>query len=60
MLGVAENLASGYTFHNKNTGYVNNELAEVKSITREDIRDAARKYLKADSRVVLYYLPATK
>lgn len=56
MLGVAENLASGYTFH-KNTGYINNQLAEVKSITREDIRNAARKYLNPDSRVVLYYLP---
>jgi predicted Zn-dependent peptidase len=59
MLGVAENLANGYTFH-KNTGYINNQLAEVKSITREDIRNAARKYLNPNSRVVLYYLPTTK
>lgn len=58
MLGVAENLANGYTFHNKNTGAINNELAEVKSITREDIREAAKKYLNPDKRVVLYYLPA--
>jgi predicted Zn-dependent peptidase len=60
MLGVAENLATGYTFHNKNTGYINNELNEIKSITREDIRNAARKYLNPDSRVVLYYLPTSK
>jgi predicted Zn-dependent peptidase len=59
MLGVAENLANGYTFH-KNTGYINNQLAEVKSITREDIRNAARKYLNPNSRVVLYYLPTAK
>jgi zinc protease len=58
MLGVAENLANGYTFHNKNTGDINNELTEIKSITREDIRDAAKKYLNPDKRVVLYYLPA--
>ncbi len=57
VLGVAENLADGYTFHN-NTGYINNELAEVKSITREDIRAAAKKFLDPDKRVVLYYLPA--
>jgi predicted Zn-dependent peptidase len=60
MLGVAENLASGYTFHNKNTGHINNELTEIKSITREDIRSAAKKYLNANSRVVLYYLPTAK
>jgi len=60
MLGVAENLASGYTFHNKNTGYINNQLTEIKSITREDIRNAAKKYLTPNQRVVLYYLPATK
>ncbi len=58
VLGVAENLADGYTFHNKNTGYINNELAEVKSITREDIRAAAKKYLDPGKRVVLYYVPA--
>ncbi len=59
MLGVAENLANGYTFHNKKTGIINNELAEIKSITREDIRNAAKKYLNSNQRVVLYYLPAS-
>jgi len=57
MLGVAENLASGYSFHNKNTDDINEELEKVRAITREQIRDVARKYLKKDSRVVLYYLP---
>jgi len=56
-LGVAENLADAYTFY-KNTNYVNEELSKVKSITREEIRDAAKKYLQPDSRLVLYYLPA--
>ena len=60
VLGVAENLANGYTFYNKNTGNINNQLAEIKSITREDIRAAAKKYLDVNKRVVLYYLPATK
>ena len=57
MLGVAENLASGYTFHNKNTNDINEELDVIKSITREEIRTVAKKYLNKDQRVVLYYLP---
>ncbi|MXV16219.1 M16 family metallopeptidase [Hufsiella ginkgonis] len=58
MLGVAENLASGYTFFNKNTNHVNTELDEIRKVTREDIQAAAQKYLQPNSRVVLYYLPA--
>lgn len=57
MIGIAENLANGYTFHNKNTNDINQELETVRSITREEIRDVARKYLNKDQRVVLYYLP---
>jgi zinc protease len=57
MLGVAENLANGYTFYNKNTNNINNQLTEIRSITREEIREAARKYLNKNQRLVLYYLP---
>lgn len=57
MLGVAENLASGYTFHNKNTNKINTELDEIRKVTRQDIQNVARKYLKPSQRVVLYYLP---
>lgn len=57
MIGVAENLANGYTFY-KNTNNVNQELDELKAITREDIMAAAKKYLNKNQRVVLYYLPA--
>ena len=56
-LGIAENLANGYTFYHKDTNELNEELAIYKSITREDIRDAARKYLDANKRLTLYYLP---
>ncbi|MEO6818683.1 MAG: pitrilysin family protein [Ginsengibacter sp.] len=56
MLGVAENLANGYTFYG-NTNYINTELEQIKSVTREDIRNAAKKYLNPNQRVVLYYLP---
>jgi predicted Zn-dependent peptidase len=58
MLGIAENLANGYTFYHKDTNHLNEELAEDKSITREEIREAARKYLNPNQRLVLYYLPA--
>lgn len=57
MLGVAENLALGYTFHDKNTNDINEQLDVIKSITREEIRTVAKKYLNKDQRVVLYYLP---
>ena len=60
MLGVAENLAEGYTFHNKNTNYINEELNEVRKITREDIQNAAKKYLNKNQQVVIYYLPKNK
>jgi len=60
MLGVAENLANGYTFYHKDTNQVNEELAEIRTITREEIRDAARKYLNTNQRLVLYYLPGKK
>jgi predicted Zn-dependent peptidase len=56
MLGVAENLANGYTFH-KNTNNINTELEEIRKITRQDIQDAAKKYLNKNQRVVVYYLP---
>ena len=57
VIGVAENLAEGYTFYNKNTNQINEELDQVHKITREEIRDVAKKYLNKDQRVVLYYLP---
>ncbi len=56
MLGVAENLADGYTFY-KNTNNINTELDEIRKITREDIQKAVRKYLGKNQRVRLYYLP---
>lgn len=56
MLGVAENLANGYTFYG-NTNHINTELDQIKTVTREDIRNVAKKYLNPNQRVVLYYLP---
>ncbi len=58
-LGVAENLANGYTFY-KNTNHLNEELEDIRKVTREDIKAVANKYLNKNQRVVLYYLPQTK
>jgi predicted Zn-dependent peptidase len=56
MSGIAENLAESYAFYKK-TSYINEALIEIKKITREEIRDIAKKYLNKNQRVVLYYLP---
>jgi predicted Zn-dependent peptidase len=56
MLGMAQELANGYTFYN-NANHVNEEMAAIKAVTREKIREVATKYLTKDNRVVLYYLP---
>ncbi len=56
MLGVAENLADGYTFY-KNTNAINTELEELRKITRQDIMNVAKKYMNKNQRVLLYYLP---
>lgn len=56
MLGVAENLADGYTFY-KNTNNINTELDKIRKVTRQDIQDVVKKYLNKNQRVLLYYLP---
>jgi len=60
MLGIAENLANGYTFFNKNSNQINEELEEVRKVTREDIQQVTKKYLNKNQRVVVYYLPKSK
>lgn len=55
-LRVAEELASNYTYH-RNTNRINTELSEYLSISKEDIRGAAKKYLNKNQRLILYYLP---
>jgi len=54
--GRAELLATAYTYY-KATASVNSEIEKYLAVTREDIREAARKYFRKDNRVVLYYLP---
>ena len=56
MSGIANSLASYYLLHD-NVNLINERLDIYKSITKEEIRDAANKYLKKDSRAVIDYLP---
>ena len=56
VLQKADQLAHYYVIH-KNTNEINLELDKILSITSEDIRGAAVKYLKPENSVVLYYLP---
>lgn len=54
--GKAEIFANNYTYF-KDANRINSTLDNYSSLTREDLRNAARKYLTKNNRVVLYYLP---
>ena len=56
MSGIANSLASYYLLHD-NVNLINERLDIYKSITKEEIRDVANKYLNKDSRAVIDYLP---
>ncbi len=55
--GIANSLAEYYTFYGGDTNLINKELELYKSITREDIRNVAQKYLNPSQRLELSYLP---
>jgi predicted Zn-dependent peptidase len=57
--GIASQLAEAYVYYG-NTNSINESIKIYRSITREEIRDVARRYLKPDNRVVLHYVPADK
>ena len=54
--GIAENLANNYMYYG-NTDLINSELDVYNEITREDLREVAKKYFTKDARVILHYLP---
>ena len=53
---MATSLSNYYTFYN-DVSKINDELKLYQSITREEIRDVARKYLNPNQRLRLEYLP---
>jgi zinc protease len=54
--GVAESLAN-YKMYYGDANLINTELQRLLAVTKEDIRNAAKKYFNNDNRVVLHYLP---
>lgn len=54
--GIAENLAANYMLYD-NTNRINELLDTVSSITKEEIRTVAKKYLNKNNNVIIEYLP---
>lgn len=57
--GIANSLARYYMLYD-DTNLINTEIDIYRSITREEIKDVANKYLNPNQRLVLEYLPETK
>lgn len=57
--GIANSLAR-YNMLYGNTNLINDEIKIYRSITREEIKAVANKYLKSNQRLVLNYLPKEK
>jgi len=56
MTGIAESLATYYLQFGE-TELINTDVNNYLKVTREDIKNAAEKYLNKNNRVVLVYLP---
>src|SRR4030095_86729 len=56
VLGKADALAS-YWIYYKNTGLINSSVDNYLAVSKEDLIEAANKYLNRNNRVVLYYQP---
>jgi predicted Zn-dependent peptidase len=55
--GIAENLATYYLLYG-DINLINTEIEMYRSITREEIREADKKYLNPNQRMILDYVPA--
>ncbi|WP_375238979.1 M16 family metallopeptidase [Aurantibacter sp.] len=53
--GIANSLARNYMLYD-NTNLINTQIDIIRSITREDIKNVANKYLNPNQRLVLEYL----
>lgn len=56
--GVADNLATFYMLY-KDVNLINTEIEMYRSITPEEIRTVAKKYLNPNQRLVLDYVPSS-
>ena len=57
--GIANSLARYHMLYD-DTNLINTEIDIYRSITRQEIKDVANKYLNPNQRLVLEYLPETK
>ncbi|SHF76736.1 Predicted Zn-dependent peptidase [Flavobacterium fluvii] len=57
--GIAENLATYHLLYG-DINLINNEIELYHSITREEIREVAKKYLNPNQRLILDYVPSTE
>ncbi len=55
--GIAESLASYYMLYS-DVNLINTEIEIYRSITREEIKEVAKKYLNPNQRLILDYIPA--
>jgi len=55
--GIAENLASYYLLHG-DINLINTEIEMYRSITAQEIREVAKKYLNPNQRLLLDYVPS--
>ena len=55
--GIANNLATYYLLYG-DINLINTEIDIYRSITREEIREVAKKYLNPNQRMILDYIPA--
>jgi predicted Zn-dependent peptidase len=55
--GVAENLATYYLLYG-DVNLINTDIDILRSITREEMRTIAKKYLNSNQRLILDYVPA--
>lgn len=57
--GIAASLATNHVLMG-DTNLINKEIEIYRSITREDLRNAAKKYLNTNQRVIINYVPEKK
>ncbi|MEM1339720.1 MAG: pitrilysin family protein [Bacteroidota bacterium] len=57
--GIANSLATNYMLYG-DTNLINTEIEIYRSITREEIREVAKKYLGKNQRAVIDYVPETE
>ena len=57
--GIAASLATNHVLKG-DTNLINKEIDIYRSVTKEDLRNAAKKYLSPNQRIVINYLPEKK